>query len=174
MFFVGVALVALGSAYYHWAPSNDRLLWDRLPMSIGFMALCAAIVADRIDAKAGNGWMLCLLVASGLASLFYWHWTESLGRGDLRFYAFVQFFPMIALPAVCWLFPRYRYTAGRYLVWVIAWYGLSKVLEHFDEDVFDLLGHAVSGHTLKHLAAAVATFGVLWMLMAPRRAAVPR
>jgi hypothetical protein len=168
LFFVGVALVALGSAYYHWAPSNERLFWDRLPMSIGFMAFCAAIVADRIDAKAGNSWVLFALVASGLASLVYWHWTELLGRGDIRFYAFVQFYPMITLPAVCWLFPRYRYTAGRYLVWVIVWYGLSKVLEHFDGEVFDLLGHTVSGHTLKHLAAAGATFVVARMLLSQR------
>ena len=168
VFFIGVALVGLGSAYYHWAPSNERLLWDRLPMSIAFMAFCAAIVADRIDAKAGNSWVLVVLVALGLASLIYWHWTESLGRGDLRFYALVQFYPMVALPAVCWLFPEHRYTAGRFLVWVIAWYALSKVLEYYDGEVFDLLGHTVSGHTLKHVAATVATFVVLRMLLSRR------
>lgn len=165
VFFTGVALVSLGSAYYHWEPSNERLLWDRLPMSIGFMALSAALVADRIDARAGNNWVLLMLIGAGIASLIYWNWTESLGRGDLRFYAFVQFFPMIILPFICWLFPRHCYTAGRYLVWVILWYGLSKVLEYFDGEVFDLLGHTVSGHTLKHLAAAVATFVVLRMLL---------
>lgn len=174
VFFIGVALVGLGSAYYHWAPSSERLLWDRLPMSIGFMAFCSAIVADRIDAKAGNSWVLALLVALGVASLIYWHWTELLGRGDLRFYALVQFYPMVALPAVCWLFPEHRYTAGRFLVWVIAWYVLSKVLEHFDGEVFDLLGHIVSGHTLKHLAAAVATFVVLRMLLSPRPVSTTR
>ena len=52
---------------------------------------------------------------------------------------------MVALPVICWLFTRYRYTACRFLVWVILWYGLSKLLEHFDGQVFDLLGHAVSG-----------------------------
>lgn len=166
VFFGGVALVSLGSAYYHWAPSNDRLLWDRLPMAIAFMAFCSAIVADRIDAKAGNTWLLPLLIALGLLSLVYWSSTEALGRGDLRFYAFVQFYPMIALPVVCWLFPEHRHTAGRYLVWVIAWYGLSKLLEHFDGEVFGLLGHTVSGHTLKHLAAAGATYVVLRMLLA--------
>jgi hypothetical protein len=72
---------------------------------------------------------------------------------------------MVALPFVCWLFPKHRYTAGRYLAWVIGWYGLSKVLEHFDREVFDLLGYTMSGHTLKHLAAAVATFVVLRMLL---------
>lgn len=168
VFFIGVALVGLGSAYYHWAPSNDRLLWDRLPMSIAFMAVVSAVVADRVDAKAGNGWVLLLLVALGLASLIYWNWTESLGRGDLRFYALVQFYPMVALPVLCWLFPEHRHTAGRYLVWAIAWYGLSKVLEHFDGEVFDLFGHTVSGHTLKHLAAAAATFVVLRMLLSRR------
>jgi hypothetical protein len=172
VFFIGVALVSLGSAYYHWAPSNDRLLWDRLPMSIAFMAFCSAIIADRIDAKAGNTWLLPILVALGLLSLVYWDWSESLGRGDLRFYGFVQYYPMILLPVVCWLFPEYRYTAGRYIVWVIAWYGLSKVMEYFDGEVFDLLGHTISGHTLKHLTAAVATFVVLRMLLSRRSASV--
>jgi hypothetical protein len=169
VFFIAVALVSLGSAFYHWAPSNDRLFWDRLPMSVAFMALCSAIVADRIDARAGNGWLLPLLIGLGVLSLVYWVWTESVGRGDLRFYGFVQFYPMVALPVVCWLFPAYRYTAGSYIFWVIAWYGLSKLLEHFDHQVFDALGHLVSGHTLKHLAAAGATLVVLRMLLAKTR-----
>jgi hypothetical protein len=169
VFFVGVALVSLGSAYYHWAPSNDRLVWDRLPMSIAFMAFCSAVIADRIDAKAGNTWLLPVLVGCGIASLVYWDWTESLGRGDLRFYGLVQFYPMVAVPAVCWLFPEHRYIAGRYIAWVIGWYGLSKILEHFDGEVFDLLGHTISGHTLKHLAATIATLVVLQMLLARRR-----
>lgn len=169
IFFIAVALVGVGSAYYHWAPSNERLFWDRLPMAIAFMAITSATVADRIDAKAGNGWLLLLLLAGGAASLIYWHWTESLGRGDLRLYALVQFYPMLALPVVIALFPRHRYTVGRYLVWVIAWYALSKVLEHFDGEVFELLGHTVSGHTLKHLAAAVATLAVLQMLRSGKR-----
>jgi hypothetical protein len=172
VFFYAVALVSLGSAYYHWAPSNERLLWDRLPMSIAFMAFFAAIVADRIDAKAGNTWLLAVLIGCGIASLAYWDWTESLGRGDLRFYDFVQFYPLIAVPAVCWLFPEYRYVAGRYIVWLIGWYGLSKLLEHYDGEVFDLLGHTVSGHTLKHIAAAIATLVVLQMLLARRPAAM--
>ena len=90
VFFIGVALVSVGSAYYHWAPSNDRLLWDRLPMSIAFMAFCSAIIADRIDAKAGNIWLLPVLIALGLISLVYWDWTEFLREGRsqvLRFRA---------------------------------------------------------------------------------------
>jgi hypothetical protein len=169
-FFVSVALVSVGSAYYHWRPSNDRLLWDRLPMSIAFMAFCSAIIADRIDAKAGNVWLLPALIGLGLASLVYWRWTESLGQGDLRFYGFVQFYPMIAIPAVCLLFPEYRYVSGGCIALVAAWYAVSKLLEHFDGQVFDLLNRSVSGHTLKHLAAAAAAFVVLRMLLARRSA----
>jgi len=164
IFFTGVALVSLGSAWYHWAPSNERLLWDRLPMSIAFMAFAAAIIADRIHARAGNTWLLLVMVILGLSSLLYWHYTEQLGRGDLRFYAFVQFYPVILLPVVLWLFPEYRYVAGRYVAWVFAWYGLSKVLEHFDDQVFGILGYTISGHTLKHLAAAASALVVLKML----------
>jgi hypothetical protein len=171
LFFIGVALVSLGSACYHWAPSNDRLLWDRLPMSIAFMAFGSAVIADRIDAKAGNGWLLPVLIGCGIASLLYWDWTESLGRGDLRFYAFVQFYPALLIPAICWLFPEHRYVAGGSIAWVIGWYGLSKILELFDREVFDLLGQTISGHSLKHLAATVATLVVLRMLLVRRPAA---
>ena len=164
IFFAGVALVSLGSAWYHWAPDNERLLWDRLPMSVAFMAFAAAIIADRIHARAGNTWLLVVLIILGLLSLLYWQYTEQHGRGDLRFYAFVQFYPVILLPVVLWLFPDYRYVPSRYIAWVFAWYGLSKVLEHFDARVFELLGYSISGHTLKHLAAAISAFVVLRML----------
>ena len=164
IFFVGIALVSLGSAYYHWEPSNERLLWDRLPMSVAFMAFSSAIVADRIHVRAGNTWFLLILIALGLLSLLYWNYTEQLGLGDLRFYAFVQFYPVISLPVVFWLFPEYQYVAGRYIAWIFAWYGLSKVLEHFDAKVFEIIGYTISGHSLKHLAAAASAFVVLRML----------
>jgi len=170
IFFAGIALVSVGSAYYHLAPTNERLFWDRLPMSVGFMAISSAIVADRIDQRAGNGWLLLLMLAAGAASLIYWNWTESLGQGDLRFYALVQFYPMVALPIIIGLFPRFRYTAGRYVAWMVVWYGLSKVFEHFDAEIFDLLGHTISGHTLKHLAAAVAPIVIVRMLLSQRLA----
>lgn len=170
VFFAGVALVSLGSAWYHLAPSTERLLWDRLPMSIAFMALAAAVVSDRIDARAGNGWLLLVLVLLGLSSLLYWHLTERLGRGDLRFYGFVQFYPVILFPLVAWLFPRHRHVSNRYLLLIFAWYALSKIMEFLDAQVFNLLGYTVSGHTLKHLTAAVSAFVVFMMLTSGPRA----
>ena len=164
VFFIGIALIALGSVYYHLEPSNERLLWDRLPMSIAFMAFAAVVVSDRIQQTAGNGWLLILLVVLGMLSLLYWYFTEMRGHGDLRFYAFVQFYPIVLLPVVLWLFPDYRYTMGRYLGWVIVWFVLSKIMEHFDREIFNLTSHTVSGHTLKHLAAAAGSLVVLRML----------
>jgi hypothetical protein len=169
-FFVGIALVSLGSAYYHLAPSNERLFWDRLPMAVGFMSISAAVVADRIDGRAGNGWLLLAMVAVGVGSLVYWYWTESLGRGDLRFYVLVQFYPMIALPLIIGLFPRYRYTAGRYVAWMVLWYGLAKLFEYLDAEIFEILDYTVSGHTLKHLAAAMAPIVIVRMLISRRPA----
>jgi len=167
-FLIAIALIGAGSAYYHWQPNNQTLFWDRLPMTVGFMALTAAIVADRIHRKAGIRIMLPVLVAVGIASLFYWSVTEAAGRGDLRFYGLVQFLPMILIPLVCWLFPKARYTNGRYVAGMILCYALAKIFELADFQIFDLTGGLVSGHTLKHLVAAVATACVIPMVRSGR------
>jgi hypothetical protein len=36
--FAGVTLSSLGSSYFHLAPDNARLMWDRLPMTIAFIS----------------------------------------------------------------------------------------------------------------------------------------
>ncbi len=163
-FFVGVTLVSIGSAYYHWHPNNQTLFWDRLPMTVAFMALFSAFVADRVDRVFTIRWLLPILLALGAVSLVYWIVTESLGQGDLRPYGLVQFYPMLAVPVMVWLFRPARYTDGRYVALIIAWYALSKLLERYDAAVFDALGGTVSGHSLKHLAAAAGVFMVLRML----------
>ncbi|MDP7624037.1 MAG: ceramidase domain-containing protein [Rhodospirillales bacterium] len=168
-FFLGAALVSFGSAYYHLAPDNARLFWDRLPMTIAFMALFSIFIADRIDQRIGVKLLLPILVMAGIISVFYWDWSETVGRGDLRFYFLVQFYPIVALPIICWLFPKGRYTSDRSLIWLIAWYAPAKVLEIFDAEVFSILGNIVSGHSLKHLASSVTIFVVIRMLADSRR-----
>ena len=108
LFFLGVGLICAGSAYYHAAPDNSRLFWDRLPMTIAFMALFSAFIADRVHHRIGVQWFLPILIVAGIASVYYWDWSESAGQGDLRFYGLVQFYPIVALPVLCWLFPRVR------------------------------------------------------------------
>ena len=94
------------------------------------------------------------------------------GRGDLRPYGFIQYAPMVLLPAMCWLFPRRRYTNGRTLAWILALYVVAKALETFDVAIFELTAGIVSGHSLKHLAAAGAVYMVVPMLKASRQQAV--
>lgn len=161
--FAGVALTAFGSAYYHLSPNNDRLVWDRLPITFGFMGFFAAVISERISLRAGRA-LLWPLVAMGVASVFYWHWTEQQGVGDLRWYLLVQIYPLLAIPLLmAWLPPRY--TAGRYILLAIALYVAAKVFELADAPVFAVL-HYLSGHTLKHLAAAGASACLVRMVAA--------
>lgn len=152
--FAGVLLTAFGSAYYHWAPANETLVWDRLPMTIAFMGLFSMVLADRIDLR----WRFALLplLVIGIASVWYWDWSEGHGSGDLRPYALVQFLPMLLIPLILFLYPAPRKDFSCYFG-LVCFYVLAKVLEHFDAQVFDLTGQVVSGHSLKHLSAALAT-----------------
>jgi len=153
IFFVGIFLTGIGSGYYHLNPNNETLVWDRLPMTIGFMAFFAIIVAEYVHVKVGQYslWPLLLL---GVISVGYWHMTEMDGRGDLRPYALVQFLPMLLIPIILLLFtPSFNRTA--HIWWVIVAYGASKMFEVIDAQVF-LLSGMVSGHTIKHIIAAMA------------------
>ena len=162
VFFAGLALTGLGSAYYHLATGNERLVWDRLPLVITLMGLLAATIVERISVRAGL-LLLGPLVALGIASVLQWYAGERRGEGDLRFYALVQFYPMLAIPLTALLFPS-RYTRNWDLVTVVALYGLGKLFELLDARIFSL-GGVVSGHTLKHLAAALSGYWVWRMLL---------
>ncbi len=164
IFFFGVAVVSVGSAYYHVNPTTETLFWDRLPMTVAFMALFSAFITDRIHTTVGVVLLLPLLLAIGFGSVVYWHLTEAAGHGDLRPYGLVQFYPMLVIPLVCLLFPG-RHTTGQHVFYMVVWYSLAKISEHFDGEILALLGGTVSGHTLKHLFAAMATYMVLAMLL---------
>ncbi|MBM3527772.1 MAG: alkaline phytoceramidase [Alphaproteobacteria bacterium] len=153
VFFLGVFLTGFGSAYYHWSPNDIGLFWDRLPMTFAFMAILANAIGERIDARAG-ALLFWPLVALGVASLLVW-----LRYDDLRLYAWVQFFPCLALPIMFALFPP-KYTGTGYWFAAAGFYVLAKVLEYADAAIF-ASGHLVSGHTLKHLAAAGACYALL-------------
>jgi hypothetical protein len=161
VFFLGVLLTAAGSGYYHLAPDNTRLFWDRLPMTVAFMGLISGQIVDRISVRAGLVLLLPMLLV-GAGSVIYWRMTEKAGVGNVMPYGILQGYSVAILLVITVLMPS-RYTLGNYLYWVFAWYVASKFLETFDRGVF-LLGHVVSGHTLKHLAAAVSGVPVILML----------
>jgi hypothetical protein len=157
---LGGVLVGLGSGWYHLHPDNASLLWDRLPMTLVFMALFAAAIAERIHHRAG--WVLLgPFLALGLLSVLLWHRGEAMGHGDLRFYVIVQFYPMLALPLILKLFPARYDREGDF--WVLGWlYVLAKLFEAFDPRIFALTGGLMGGHALKHLAAAMGLGWALW------------
>jgi len=160
-FFLGIFLTAFGSAYYHWYPNNSTLVWDRLPMTIAFTSLIAALVTERISLRAG---LLALgpLLVLGAASVFYWHFTELHARGDLRLYFAVQASAFL-LTILCLFLFRSPYTGAGDLGLAAASYFLAVLLEQLDHQVFTLL-RVVSGHTLKHIAASLTAYWILRML----------
>lgn len=160
LMFAGMLLTAFGSAYYHLAPDNARLVWDRLPMTIVFMSLVSAVIVERISVRAGL-WLLPVLLAIGAASVLEWRMSELHAHGDLRFYAAVQVYAIVVL-LLALLSPP-KYTRGSDFTAVVGFYILAKILETADRQVF-ALGHIISGHTLKHLAAAAGGYWILRML----------
>jgi hypothetical protein len=153
MLFLGILLTGFGSSYYHLDPSDRTLFWDRLPMAISFMAILAITVEDRVNARAGAV-LLWPLIAIGVLSLLLWRWTA-----DLRLYVWVQFFPCLALPLLFLVSPP-KYTGTFYWLIAAVLYALAKLLEFYDSAIYSA-GSILSGHTLKHLAAAAACVAVL-------------
>ncbi len=165
VFFIGILLTAFGSSYYHLAPSNETLLWDRLPMTIGFAGLVTIIVAEFVSARAARVLLVPLLVA-GFVSVEYWAWTESHGVGDLRPYALFQFLPMLLIPVIL-LTHKPVIGEARYFWWMLAFYISAKLLEFLDADLFSF-GYLISGHSLKHVAAAITPAVFLYALFKRR------
>lgn len=162
-FFGASVLVGLGSGYYHLAPDDSRLFWDRAAIAMALMSWLAAIVGERIDLAWGRR-LLPLLVLAGVGSAVYWLWSESAGRGDLRPYLFMQLVPMLGVPLLLWLY-RPRYPGDRDILVVLALYPAALACDFLDKPIAGLLGF-VSGHTLKHVLAAAA---VWWVLVGLRR-----
>lgn len=162
IFFVAVGSTAIGSGYYHLHPDSETLVWDRLPMAIGFLALLAAILCERVIFQNMLRYLLFLLPVAGAATVFYWQATERHGNGDLRPYAVAQFGTLVAMLLVLILF-RPTFTRGTDFYVALAFYGLAKMLEAADRAIFSA-GGLLSGHSVKHVAAAVSTYWILRML----------
>lgn len=155
VFFAAILFTGFGSAYYHFNPTNLTLVWDRLPMSIGFMSFLAIVVSERLDPKLGRA-LFPWLVIAGIGSVFYWHWLD-----DLRPYALVQFGSLLALPLILLIYRR----PDSALLWLaLALYVLAKVFEAADTQIFTFSASWISGHALKHLAAAITPLLILLRL----------
>lgn len=157
VFFTGVALVFVGSGYYHFQPNDDSLVWDRLPMTLAFMGLFAALMSEHLGAQFERPVLIPALIL-GVASVFWWRHTD-----DLRIYIWVQLAPLLAIPFLLVMF-RGRYSHRIYLLYGLGFYALAKIAELYDREMFDLTTNVISGHSLKHLLAAVAPLFLYFML----------
>ncbi len=161
--FAGVTLVGFGSAYYHLNPNNATLVWDRLPMTVGFVGLTIGILSEYVYKKAER-WYLIPAVSVGIFSVLFWYITD-----DLRLYVWIQAVPLLIILTVMALFKN-RYTHNRYLFVAVVCYILAKVAEFYDDEIFAFTLEQLSGHTLKHLLAAFGTYYIYLMLKKKREA----
>lgn len=150
--FFGLILTSLGSGYYHLAPDNQRLVFDRLPMIVAMSGCVGAVIADRFGGK--TAWSVPLMLVIGLWTVYQWNASEQLGQGDLRWYALYQGLVMIVGALLLLLFTS-RNGATAVFVMAVAGNVLAKVFELLDKPIF-ALGGIASGHTLKHLSAGLA------------------
>ena len=146
VFDIALVSTAVGSSYYHLAPDDARLVWDRLPIALACAALLVAVY-ERTDAPRHTMLRLAALCTFAVVSVLWWRET-----GDLRPYLLLQGAPLVLLPLWQW---RARVPRRERVMFAlaIAAYVVAKLFETFDRATFEALG-AVSGHTLKHLFAA--------------------
>ena len=162
VFFAGVTLTGAGSFWYHMAPSDDRLPSDLLPMTCSFTSILVVTFMERVNLRAGFFALVPALLL-GILSVVYWMITTSLGDGDYKFYLFVQFFSPVLLALIIGLF-RPRYSGIGYLAIAFGFYLAAKIFEEFDYSIYRHLDRLVSGHSLKHVTAAIACYWIFMMI----------
>ncbi len=159
-FFGATTLAALGSTYYHLAPNDARLLWDRLPIALATAALPVAVLSDRSGAQTASPLLLPALLAGALSAL-YWRFSALHGHENLVPYLLLQLIALVAIVLMARLPGRYTRVGDLWVV--IGLYAVARVTEVFDLAIYET-GELLSGHTLKHLFVALAAAWVLRMI----------
>jgi len=153
-FFTGLILIGIGSGYYHLDPSNSTLVWDRMAITVSFMSFFVLVVGESISTKTAAK-LLKPLLFLGLASVIYWHLSENLGVGDLRFYGLVQFLPMLLIPLMLFFYGSHL-SGTSWIFAILVVYAGAKFAELYDNEIFEWIGF--SGHSFKHLIAAFGAY----------------
>lgn len=161
LLFVGVALTAFGSAWYHSQPNDATLVWDRLPMALAFAGLVAGTLTDRAPQRILQ-WLLAF-AAVGAGTVLYWHVSENLVP-----YLVMQVGFLAAALIVTAFIPS-RYTQANRVYLAAGLYAIAMIFERLDHQVYALLSGWISGHTLKHLVAFVA-IAIVYSMLRERRA----
>ncbi|WP_410497895.1 hypothetical protein [Chitinibacter sp. S2-10] len=172
LFCISLFLTAFGSGWYHLAPDNARLIFDRIPIAMACAALLAAVCYEcygSADSIKTQRRVCAALTVLSLGSVGWWQWTEALnpGYGDLRPYLFLQVLPLLLIPIIQWQ-ARAARAKRLALAAAIGLYIVAKVAELQDHQLFQQLV-LISGHTLKHLLASAAAGVLVWQMGIPAR-----
>lgn len=159
LFFYALALTALGSSWYHLAPDNARLVYDRLPIALACAGLLSAVWHETLGAPRWLDWILGL---AAMGSVAWWRHTDLQGAGDLRPYLLLQTLPLILVPLLQYLAVRSKQERCMFVA-AMGLYVLAKACELADQPLLDALV-LCSGHTLKHVLAALAALIVAYQL----------
>ena len=162
--FVSTCFVALGSSYYHVWPTMETLFCDRLPMTIAFMSIVTILLTEKVNARLGPR-TLVPFIAVGVFSVFWWLFTELHPErtGDLRLYIVVQCAPVLLTPILVGFYPD-QYTHTGFMHLTTGLYVAAKIAELLDHQIYRWTAEVVSGHSLKHLIAAVGPMMLARML----------
>jgi len=161
LFLIGLLLTAFGSAWYHLAPDNARLISDRLPIALACAGLLAGVRGDT-QGRARASLETIAFAIFAVASVAWWVITDRIGADDLRPYLLLQGLPLVLIPL--WqAIHRAPRTERIAFGAAMGLYVIAKIAELFDREIASALGF-VSGHTLKHLIATAATAAVVWGL----------
>ncbi len=150
-FFAALVLTAFGSAFYHLAPDDFRLVWDRIPIALACAALLAVAAVEAAPGRKWSSALLPLLSAAGVLSVLWWFQS-----GDLRYYLLIQAASLVLVPLLQWQAGAEAATRRAFGA-AIGLYILAKLCELNDAAILEAIG-VLSGHTLKHLLATAAAF----------------
>lgn len=159
IFFYSTVAIAAGSTYYHWSPSDSSLVWDRLPMTLAFVSIFGYILEDYMPTTGVGQALMSPLLVIGIFSVLYWKWTD-----DLRLYVLVQFLPLLLITAllVCC---NSKHGGAFQQALGLGCYALAKICEERDYEIYSATGKRISGHSLKHVLAGLASVSIATMLM---------
>ncbi len=157
--FSGILLTGLGSAYYHYNPTNISLVYDRIPMTLIFMSYFTWSLGYFIARDLYK--LIVVTVPVGIVSVLYWIISESYNAGDLRLYGLVQFTP---IPIILYLYLKNWKLLNHKKEFIIIFvsYALAKIFEMYDCLIYTQI--RIPGHPIKHLFAALSAYYIMIVL----------
>ena len=158
VFLLSLIMVGMGSIFYHWSPSTDHLLWDRLPIAVCLAAFACAMANVYSGSRIG-GVLLVPGILVAVSSVLYWYVSWARGHEDLRPYIAVQVGSALWAGLVVFRRPAQDAGIAAFRLALMA-YTAARIFELFQQQIYNASGVDL-GHPLKHLLVAFAAFMVL-------------